>query len=363
MSKDYYEILGVDKNSNQDDIKKAYRKLALKYHPDRNKDPDSEDKFKLISEAYQVLGDETKRKNYDMGNIDMNFSDSFDMFNEIFKQHMDFFKNDFGNYDDILREINNIDIRDIPIQSGFYIFENYNNENNSFIQNIKNLKQKLNINTTRFSQQQNSSNKQETETETETEPKVIQKPEDLNYKIKISLKDLYLQNEKNINITRTVIKNNIESKKTKNISIKFNDIEIILKNQGNRTEKEKSDLILNIIPKDYHGFRYLKNYDIYYEKDIKYEDIFKKNYYELKLMNDTNYYIQYQPETIFKHLMHKISKEGLFEKGDLYIKYNILFDPEKKYFQSDNEEDGVKINSEWKTASASSFDLFGLITK
>ena len=54
MSKDYYEILGVDKNSNQDDIKKAYRKLALKYHPDRNKDPKSEDQFKL--KLQQVSG-------------------------------------------------------------------------------------------------------------------------------------------------------------------------------------------------------------------------------------------------------------------------------------------------------------------
>jgi DnaJ-class molecular chaperone len=66
MAKDYYKILGVAKTASQDDIKKAYRKLALKYHPDRNKDnPGAEDKFKEVGEAYAVLGDAEKRKQYD----------------------------------------------------------------------------------------------------------------------------------------------------------------------------------------------------------------------------------------------------------------------------------------------------------
>ncbi len=65
--KDYYKILGVAKSASSDEIKKAYRKLALKYHPDRNKgDKASEAKFKDISEAYAVLSDSEKRKQYDM---------------------------------------------------------------------------------------------------------------------------------------------------------------------------------------------------------------------------------------------------------------------------------------------------------
>jgi curved DNA-binding protein len=64
--KDYYKILGVQKDANADEIKKAYRKLALKYHPDRNKDDkNAEEKFKEINEAYQVLGDKEKRAHYD----------------------------------------------------------------------------------------------------------------------------------------------------------------------------------------------------------------------------------------------------------------------------------------------------------
>ena len=63
--KDYYEILGVSKNANDDDLKKAFRKLAFKYHPDRNKDEGAEERFKEINEAYQVLSDSDKRARYD----------------------------------------------------------------------------------------------------------------------------------------------------------------------------------------------------------------------------------------------------------------------------------------------------------
>ncbi|MEM3637891.1 MAG: molecular chaperone DnaJ [Conexivisphaerales archaeon] len=63
--RDYYEILGVPRNATKDEIKAAYRKLALQYHPDRNKSPEAEEKFKEISEAYAVLSDDQKRMQYD----------------------------------------------------------------------------------------------------------------------------------------------------------------------------------------------------------------------------------------------------------------------------------------------------------
>ena len=106
MSKrDYYEVLGVKKSSNKDEIKKAYRKLALKYHPDKNKgDKASEEKFKEASEAYHVLSDDKRKASYDQfghsafqggggqggfGNFD--FSSSFsDIFEDVFGDLGDF---------------------------------------------------------------------------------------------------------------------------------------------------------------------------------------------------------------------------------------------------------------------------------
>ena len=64
--RDYYDVLGVSRGASADEIKKAHRKLALKYHPDRNKsNKDAEDRFKEIQEAYDVLSDPQKRQNYD----------------------------------------------------------------------------------------------------------------------------------------------------------------------------------------------------------------------------------------------------------------------------------------------------------
>lgn len=65
MGKDYYDILGIKKGASDDDIKKAYRKQALRYHPDKNTSPGAEEKFKEIAEAYDVLSDPKKKDIYD----------------------------------------------------------------------------------------------------------------------------------------------------------------------------------------------------------------------------------------------------------------------------------------------------------
>ena len=95
--RDYYEVLGVDKNASSDDLKKAYRKLALKYHPDRNPgDKEAEEKFKEAAEAYDVLSNPDKKARYDQfghAGLDgqggfsgggMNMDDIFSQFGDIF---------------------------------------------------------------------------------------------------------------------------------------------------------------------------------------------------------------------------------------------------------------------------------------
>ena len=103
--RDYYEVLGVDKNATEDQIKKAYRTIAIKYHPDRNPgNKEAEEKFKEAAEAYDVLHDPQKRQQYDtfgfsgggssgfdpFGGTSMNMDDIFSMFGDIFGGHAGF---------------------------------------------------------------------------------------------------------------------------------------------------------------------------------------------------------------------------------------------------------------------------------
>lgn len=116
--RDYYEVLGISKNADKKEIKKAYRALAKEYHPDRNKAADAEEKFKEVQEAYEILSDEDKRKAYDQfghagtqgfggsggfsgfggGNYgsNVNFDDLNDIFSQFFGQDVDFGFGGFG---------------------------------------------------------------------------------------------------------------------------------------------------------------------------------------------------------------------------------------------------------------------------
>ena len=94
MSKDYYEILGLKKGASKEEIKKAYKKLAKKYHPDINKDPSAADKFKEINEAASILADDKKRAQYDQFGTTANGMGGFSGFDS--SSFRDF---GFGNFD------------------------------------------------------------------------------------------------------------------------------------------------------------------------------------------------------------------------------------------------------------------------
>lgn len=98
MSNSLYETLGISKGASSDEIKKAYRKLARQYHPDINKEPGAEEKFKEINAAYEILSDETKRRQYDQYGDSMFGGQSFH----------DFSRANFGGNADINDILNQI---------------------------------------------------------------------------------------------------------------------------------------------------------------------------------------------------------------------------------------------------------------
>jgi molecular chaperone DnaJ len=103
--RDYYDVLGVNKTAPIDEIKSNYRKLAMKYHPDRNQgDSEAEEMFKEAAEAYEVLSDQTKRSRYDQYGVEgLKGTDfhTYSNFDEIFSQFGDVFRGRGGIFDDL----------------------------------------------------------------------------------------------------------------------------------------------------------------------------------------------------------------------------------------------------------------------
>src|SRR5918996_1948752 len=88
MARDYYDVLGIPHDATEDEIKRAYRRLAREYHPDANPDnPDAAEEFKLVAEAYSVLSDPARRRDYDLfgtSRVPTGGFDPFDIFTSFF---------------------------------------------------------------------------------------------------------------------------------------------------------------------------------------------------------------------------------------------------------------------------------------
>lgn len=108
LGQDYYKVLGLERGATIKEIKKAFRSLALKYHPDKSKDPDAVNKFRTVAEAYEVLRDPVRRKQYEeMGHqgfyTNTGYQPNTEDFKDLFKDFEDLFK-EFGPMEDFFKQ-------------------------------------------------------------------------------------------------------------------------------------------------------------------------------------------------------------------------------------------------------------------
>ena len=349
-NKDYYKILNVDKNSDDETIKKAYKKLALQYHPDKNQgNEEASEKFKIIAEAYGVLGNKDKKSQYDnFGSVDDVFNgneDPFSVFNEIFKSHINNFMNmkyendiDLGNIFSNMSGMPNVHVRVHTFTNDIYNDnrrideEEYTEDNepvkNSFGNIFSNLFKNKN---------KNKKTNIEEKVKTITKTKIIyNKPESIIYNITVSFSDIYNMKKKKIIIKRIRKKNGDYIEKKKKIEIPIYGREIILECEGHEVKdyKEKGDIIINIFNENNDNFKRINEYDILTNKDITLNDLYNDSllYYDLVLPNGELLKVKCDNLLLNKYLIQKIIGKGLpYEEdnlvkyGDLYIYYIIKF--------------------------------------
>ena len=280
MESNYYNLLGIETNSTVNEIKKAYRKMSLDCHPDRNNnDLAKSNLFKKISEAYEILSDPDKRKNYDqtikLSNLNnFNNIDNFNNFNNI---------DNCNNIENILKS-----------QLFTNLFTNLNHFDNFYNQNIP----------------------------------LIEKS------IEISLEQSYSGISIPIIIDKWRLENNnkIDFKETLYLDldpgIDHGEV-IFFKNKGNFLNKDLIGDIQVIVKIKNHNLFYRNGLDLYYDKNITFKQSFCGFSFDLLFLNGKEYKINNKEGNIiypgFQKIVNEFGMKRNNKIGNLFIKFNIEF--------------------------------------
>lgn len=354
---DYYDLLEINRDSSLDDIKKSYKKLALKYHPDRNpNNKESEEKFKNISVAYQVLSDENKRKSYDtFGTADEIPlpNSAMDVFNEIFQSQMHSL---FGNNVNISENFMSPEIGGIKISLHSFTTGNKEDMTDTLKNTIKNLNNNIN----------NVFNKKkEKEHIPEYKPRIkqntkkiiyLKSPPDLVFNIDASLEDIYIGKSKSIKVERYRKKNKKPEIEIKKVKIPLYGRSIRLENQGNELEGyiEPGALVINIIDKKNENFTRINEGDLMYKHKITLKDVYTGFVFDINHLNNSKLTIKCNKKSLLEsdNFIQKIKKKGLpyyceetekVIKGDLFIRY--IIDLPVEYFKELEEVQDEEITN------------------
>ena len=349
-TKDYYKLLNIEKNATDEEIKKAYKKMALLYHPDKNQgNEEACEKFKEIAEAYNILINKDKRSQYDvMGSVDENFGgeDAFAMFNDIFKQHIGSFMNmkydNDINIGNIFSNISGMPESSFPFGNVHVRVHTFSDEqfSNDRIDDLEDEEDYPKPNIGNIFKNLFNKNKDNNIKKVITQKILYNKPDDILYDVNVSFSDIYNMKKKKIFIERSRRKDGSYIMKKKKIEIPIYGKELLLEGEGHdlKDYKERGDIRINIFNVKNDKFKRINEYDILTTKDIHLNQLYTALTYNIKLPHGK--VIKVQSETIVKdgqkdgvELIQRISKMGLPYidendqecKGNLYVIYKIIF--------------------------------------
>jgi len=314
VNKDYYKTLGVDKNATPEQIKKAYRKLAMKWHPDKNPDNKemAESKFKDIGEAYSVLSDEKKRKNYDQFGTDK-------------PQHPGFENN--GNFQQSNFSSNNAE----KIFQQFFF--NFGGGNNGDFGGFDGFERMHGMNNNH---------------------RYKQKGDTLQYPLYLTLEELYFGRKKTMKITRKRLNADNNSLRTESKMLTI-EIKKGWKEGTKITFNGEGDENINMTPGDIQFIIKEKKHDLFERAG---NDLIRTINISLKqalcgvnvnvlTLDKRRLKIPITENTISPGYIHRVQGEGMpisktdgHQRGDLFIKFNIKF-PEKL---NERQKDAIRQN-------------------
>ena len=330
-NKDFYTILEIKNNATKEEIKNAYRKLALKYHPDKNHNNFAQEKFQELHMAYEVLSDDKKKNKYD----NMNFYQKMELYeviNEIMKKLLlqnpnhiiNLFYTSINEFKD---DINNLDFHNIKKKLNDMTIKDIINTVNVFLNSKKEMNDSENI-----------------DYSTEESPSFAN-----NFNIVsplyVTLDEIYTEQYKEIVVTRDHVVNNKILPNTKKFIIPLINNQIILYNEGDQklSNGKCGDIILNIYVQNMNYFEIIDKYNLLTIKYISLSELLYGFTSKINLPNNDSIDISYT-EPIYqlqrgdKYFLHIEQNKGLpvykknsHERGDLFVIIYLQIDDTQLY--------------------------------
>lgn len=346
---DYYEILEVTRESTDDEIKRAYKKKVLKYHPDKNKEDGAEEMFKKITSAYEVLSDKKRRRVYDLtGNVEAGID-----LQSAFKTFMDNFNT--NDMRELFSDCINVDkiphlfdgLKNSGFQFSIHTFSGikafdgvplFNRAGYPFLRKGEDY-EIVNESDDEFDEwsgdERNSHEEKGSETSID-DSKKITKGKNLYYDLYVSLEDVYRRKKKKVCVSR--FKLNEESgkyvkEKTK-LHVPLYQEEVIFEGEADEAEEydQAGDVIINIHYKPCDSC-YLRNgYDLVYTRNVSLSDLYTGGSCMIELLNGKNVEIKFDEKLLaIEEGMREIKAKGYGlpksdkERGDVYVNFVVKF--------------------------------------